>query len=58
MTFGVAHIALLYKATADICLSNMFNDKLTNTFPVVRITRNTISAIIEAVSMSSDIMCF
>ena len=56
--FGVAHIALPYRTTGDICLSNVFNDNLTDTFPVVRIARNTISAILEALSMRSVIIYF
>ena len=30
--FGVADIALPYKTTGDNCLSNIFNDKLADTF--------------------------
>ena len=56
--FGVAHIALPYKTTGDICLSNIFNDKLTDTLPGDRIARNTMSAILEALSMRSDIIYF
>ena len=56
--FCVAHSARPYKIAGDICLSNIFNEKLIDKFPVVRHARNTKWTILKALSMPSDVTCF